>query len=114
MRLLTSLSAIVLGLAFSQSSSSLTPAGEGRRLFLEYNCYSCHGNRAQGGMGPRIVHAEAGDLSEVIREGGDSGMLSYGSLLSTTDINNLFAYLSSIGTPNEPMFYDWWVPVPTK
>jgi len=122
MRLRASLLAIVASLVFlathaptrAQSTSTLTPAGEGRRLFLEYNCYSCHGMRAQGGMGPNIVHAEAGDLREVVAEGGDGGMPAYGRMVSATDLNNLVAYLASIGTPNEPTFNDWWVAVPPK
>lgn len=100
--------------AAAQSLSKLSPAGEGRRVFLQYNCYSCHGMRAGGGMGPNIVHAEAGDLREVVMEGGEGGMPSYRNIATATDITNLIAYLSSIGTPNEPMFNDWWVPVPTK
>jgi cytochrome c551 len=122
MRLLASLLAVVLSLVYlatrepavAQSTSALTPAGEGRRLFLEYNCYGCHGGRAQGGMGPNIVHAEAGDLREVVMEGGDGGMPAYGRMVTAKDLSNLVAYLASIGTPNEPTFNDWWVPVPTK
>ena len=100
--------------AAAQSTPKLTPAGEGRRVFLQYDCYGCHGMRAGGGMGPNIVHAEAGDLREVVMEGGEGGMPSYRSIATATDIANLQAYLNSSGTPNEPMFNDWWVPVPTK
>jgi cytochrome c551 len=122
MRILASLIAATLFLALmsarmpatAQSLQKLTPAGEGRRVYLQYNCYGCHGMRAGGGMGPNIAHAEAGDLREVVMEGGEGGMPSYRSIATATDITNLIAYLSSIGTPNEPTFNDWWVPVPTK
>jgi cytochrome c551 len=100
--------------ADAQSLGKLTPAGEGRRVFLQYNCYSCHGMRAGGGMGPNIVRAETGDLREVVMEGGEGGMPSYRSIATSTDVTNLIAYLSSIGTPNEPIFNDWWVPLPSK
>lgn len=96
------------------SSATLSPAGEGRRLFLELNCYSCHGMSAQGGMGPNIQHAESGDVSEALIEGEDSGMRSFSGYVTTTDINNITAYLQSIGTSSEPKFNDWWVPVPPK
>ena len=33
--------------------------------------------------------------------------------LTTTDINNLFAYFQSLRTPSEPIFNDWWEVVPT-
>jgi mono/diheme cytochrome c family protein len=92
----------------------LNAAGEGRRAFLQYNCYSCHGMYAAGGMGPNIVHAEKGDIREAVTQGESGGMPSFHTLLTSTDISNLAAYLKSIGTPAEPTFMDWWVPVPTK
>ena len=95
-------------------AATLPPAGEGRRLFLALNCYGCHGMFAAGGMGPNIVHAESGDLSEAVLEGGDAGMPSFRAYLTSADIANLAAYLQSIGGPNEPRFMDWWVAVPTK
>jgi len=95
-------------------AQTLGPAGEGRRLYLRLNCYGCHGNAAKGGMGPNIVHAEFGDLSEAVLEGEDHGMRSYRTYVTSTDIANLSAYLRSIGTTAEPKFKDWWVPVPPK
>jgi mono/diheme cytochrome c family protein len=97
-----------------QASAALNPAGEGRRAFLQCNCSGCHGARAGGGMGPNIQHAELGDLSDVVREGGEGGMPSYRLIVNSTDVANIAAYLRSIGTNSEPMFNDWWVPVPPK
>ena len=98
----------------SAAAAPLPPAGEGRRAFLKFNCYSCHGMFAAGGMGPNIVHAERGDLTEAVKHGESGGMPGFGRLLKGTDISNLAAYLKSIGTPNEPKFMDWWVPIPPK
>jgi mono/diheme cytochrome c family protein len=95
-------------------AATLGAAGEGRRLYLKLNCYSCHGDGAKGGMGPNIVRAEFGDVSEVLRQGEDGGMPSYRSYVSSTDIGNLAAYLRSIGTVGEPKFKDWWLPIPPK
>ena len=92
----------------------LNPAGEGRRLFLKLNCYSCHGMAAGGGMGPRIVRAEKGDVREVLIQGEDGGMPSYAAYVNDRDINNIAAYLKTIGTPDEPTFRDWWVKIPPK
>jgi cytochrome c551 len=94
--------------------ATLPPEGEGRRLYLKLNCYGCHGIAGAGGMGPNIVHAEPGDVSEVLRQGEDEGMRSFRTYVSTVDITNIAAYLRSIGTASEPKWRDWWVPVPTK
>jgi mono/diheme cytochrome c family protein len=95
-------------------AATLGPAGEGRRLYLKLNCYSCHGMSAEGGMGPKVKGADQGDVSEVLRQGAGEGMPSYKSYVTTTDISNITAYLRSIGTASEPKFRDWWVDVPPK
>lgn len=87
------------------------PAAEGRRAFLKFNCAGCHGMAATGGMGPNIARE---DEVEAVLEGEDGGMPSYRRIVTSTDLTNLSAYLRSIGTPAEPKFVDWWVPVPTK
>lgn len=104
---------LVCVLATINSAQALGPEGEGRRAYLKYNCYGCHGMRAEGGMGPNIRGGD--DVAEAVREGEDGGMRSYASIItSTMEINNLSAYLRSIGTAREPRFNDWWVPIPTK
>lgn len=95
-------------------AQTLGPAGEGRRLYLKLNCYSCHGMSPTGGMGPNIVHADMGDVSEAVMQGEGGGMRSYKTYVTPTDLANLTAYLRSIGTASEPKFRDWWVPIPTK
>jgi mono/diheme cytochrome c family protein len=92
----------------------LNAAGEGRREYLKLNCYSCHGMRAQGGMGPNIVHAESGDVNEAVMQGEEGGMISFSHYATKVDTKHLTAYLKSIGTPGEPTFNDWWVANPTK
>lgn len=105
----------LVALSGAALSADLNPAGEGRRLWLKLNCSGCHGDRAAGGMGPNVQHAEGGDVHDVVQEGGDKGMPPYrSSNLSATDITNLSAYLRSIGTAGEPKFRDWWVAIPPK
>ena len=103
----------LLGLA-AQAAQPLPPAGEGRRLFLSLNCYSCHGMHAGGGMGPKIAGAESGDVSEAVLQGEEGGMPSYRKYVKSKDIKNLGAYLRTAGTPKEPVFMDWWVKIPPK
>jgi mono/diheme cytochrome c family protein len=92
----------------------LSPAGEGRRRYLALNCYVCHGMYAGGAMAPAIAHAEKGDVQEAVMQGEDTGMPSFARYVTQTDINDLTAYLQSIGGPNEPVFMDWWVKIPPK
>jgi cytochrome c551 len=94
---------------------NLGPAGNGRRLWVEFNCYLCHGSNGGGQFGPNVQHAEGGDVSEAVRQGdSEGGMPSYGKYVNGTDIKNLTAYLASIGTKNEPTWWDWWVPHPKQ
>jgi mono/diheme cytochrome c family protein len=94
------------------SVMALTPAQEGRRVYLRENCYGCHGGRAGGGMGPNL-RGEADDVSEAVRQGEEGGMPAYPNL-SSLDIQRLEAYFRSIRTPAEPTFTHWWEAVPTR
>ncbi len=96
------------------ATAPLSPAGEGRRTFLQLNCYGCHGMFAAGGMGPNIVGTERNDVREAVMRGEDGGMPSYKAYATDTDITNLTAYLRSIGSGSEPVFMDWWKKVPPK
>jgi mono/diheme cytochrome c family protein len=98
------------------ANAQLSPAEEGRRAWMANNCWGCHGVRA-GGSGfnapPfRRERPELGDLTEVLREGGDKGMPAFRNL-SATDVANLNAYLQSLGTSTEPIFLRWWEAIPT-
>lgn len=111
------LAGAALSLWTTASAQNLTPAEEGRRLFLANNCYGCHGPFAGGGgfVGApnlRGGEAELGDLNEVLHQGGERGMPAFPKLTGT-DINNLFAYFQSTGKPSEPKFFLWWERVPT-
>lgn len=101
--------------------SVLPPEGEGRRLYLKYNCYGCHGMYGGGAMGPSLRGGgggdnggDAGDVREAVLQGEDEGMRSFKSYFSSTDIDNMVAYVRSLGTKSEPTFKDWWKPNPDK
>jgi mono/diheme cytochrome c family protein len=98
-----------------QTLPDLGPAGNGRRRFVEFGCYLCHGNNGAGQIGPNIQHAEAGDISEAVKLGvPEWGMPAYGKYATNADIKNLTAYLNSVGTANEPKWWNWWEPNPTQ
>ncbi len=97
--------------------AQLNPAGEGRRVYLANNCYGCHGENGGGSpMGApkfRTSKPDMGDLTEAVRQGEDEGMPAFPKL-TTTDINNLYAYFRSLGTSAEPTFLRWWEAVPSQ
>ena len=93
----------------------LGPAGDGRRVYLELNCYLCHGDSAAGQFGPNIQHAEQGDINEAVKQGvPEAGMPTFGKYVTATDLTNIKAYLASIGTSKEPKWFDWWLPHPKQ
>jgi mono/diheme cytochrome c family protein len=96
------------------ASPMLNPAGEGRRQFLKLNCYSCHGAFAGGGIGPSIVGATRDEVEFNVLNGNAGGMPSFAQYVNETDITNLALYLESIGTNQEPKFFDWWKKDPKK
>ena len=87
-------------------------AVNGRRLFLQQNCYGCHGGRGGGGMCPNLREignsGNDGELFETIRDGTPNGMPGFGARLSSAQIRDLVAYIRSLRTPAEPTFTIWW------
>ena len=83
-------------------------AGEGRRLFVRFNCSGCHGEHAGGGMGPSLRdidwlygHADA-QVYDSIAQGRANGMPTWGRRLSQEQIWRLVTYIKTLRTNNEP------------
>lgn len=80
----------------------------GRRLFIWFNCYGCHGGRAGGGMGPSLRDAAwmygstDQDIFNSIAEGRPHGMPAWGTTLPEVEIWKIVAYIKSMGTELEP------------
>jgi mono/diheme cytochrome c family protein len=109
------------GSGFNAGSNSGPGSGkgsavEGRRKFLEMNCYGCHGGRGGGGMGPNIRDDRPNDnrIADAVLNGRPTGMPSYRGLVSAQDIENLIAYIRSLRRDEEPVFTHWWELVPTR
>jgi cytochrome c oxidase cbb3-type subunit 3 len=89
----------------------------GRRLFLQENCYGCHGGRGGGGMGPNLrdERPDEDDAAKVIRNGTRTGMPPYRGRLTNRDIQDLIAYIERLRRDDEPVFTHWWeIPPPTR
>ena len=83
-------------LAFSYTSDA---AQSGQSVY-DQNCFPCHGQEMEGGIGPSLVDDEwihgdqASDIVRTIREGVlDKGMVAWQGILSPEQINNVTAYI---------------------
>jgi cytochrome c oxidase cbb3-type subunit 3 len=85
-----------------------TAMGEGRQLFVQFNCSGCHGGRAGGGMGPSLRDVDwiygnrDAQLFSSIAEGRAHGMPSWQTRLTADQTWKLVTYIKSLRTRNEP------------
>jgi len=85
-----------------------TAMGEGRQLFIRFNCSGCHGGRAGGGMGPSlrdsdwIYGSSDAQLFSSIAEGRAHGMPSWQTRVTPDQTWKLVTYIKSLRTRNEP------------
>ena len=85
-----------------------TAMGEGRQLFVRFNCSGCHGGRAGGGMGPSLRDVDwiygnnDAQLFSSIAEGRAHGMPSWQTRLTADQTWKLVTYIKSLRTRNEP------------
>jgi cytochrome c oxidase cbb3-type subunit 3 len=89
-------------------SGDRTATGEGRQLFIRFNCSGCHGGRAGGGMGPSLRDVDwlygstEAQVFSSIAEGRAHGMPSWRPRMSPDQMWKLVAYIKSLRTRNEP------------
>ena len=86
-------------------------AVQGRELFIENNCYSCHGGLAGGAMGPSLrdttwkYGGTDSMIYHTIHDGRPMGMPAWGGTLDDTQIEALTTYIHSLRTRAEPQFF---------
>ena len=83
-----------------------TAMGEGRQLFVRFNCSGCHGGRAGGGMGPSLRDVDwiyGNDDARIyssIAQGRAHGMPAWESRMTADQIWKLVTYIKSLRTTN--------------
>jgi ubiquinol-cytochrome c reductase cytochrome c subunit len=92
--------------AFQASEQpSAASAENGRRLFMTYYCYSCHGTEGHGGAGPRVVVGATPDaMIRYVRKPTGGNMPAYTrKSISDAELRDIHAYLRSIpASPSAP------------
>ena len=88
------------------SQQPVAPAGnaeEGKKLFVSYGCYQCHGREAQGSsstgprLGPRPIAFTA--FSRYIRRPTGQMPPYTAKVVSDVDLANIYAFVQSRATP---------------
>jgi cytochrome c oxidase cbb3-type subunit III len=82
--------------------------GDGRRLFVGFNCSGCHGDHGGGGMGPSLrdedwIYGRAdAQIFSSVAEGRAHGMPSWSTKLTSDQTWRVVAYIKSLRTRSEP------------
>ena len=92
--------------AAPQRPTTTTPAGnaeEGKKLFVSYGCYQCHGYEAQGSnatgprLGPRPIAFVA--FSRYVRQPTNQMPPYTTKVVSDADLANIYAFVQSRPAP---------------
>jgi cytochrome c oxidase cbb3-type subunit 3 len=92
-------------------SGDVQAARQGRQLFINNNCYSCHGGLAGGAMGPSLrdttwlYGGTEAAIVATLKQGRPAGMPSYSKLLSEPEMRQIATYIKSLRTQAEPTFF---------
>ena len=85
--------------AFAQQGD----AGRGKKMFVDYSCYACHGFSGQNGPGKRLVPMKMATVvfTAYVRAPGSNQMPSYSAkVLSDQQLADIWAYVKSL--PDSP------------
>jgi mono/diheme cytochrome c family protein len=94
------------GTQVPSATPSATPSGnadEGKKLYVSYGCYQCHGREAQGSsatgprLGPRPIAFTA--FSRYVRRPTGQMPPYTAKVVSDTDMANIYAYVQARPAP---------------
>jgi ubiquinol-cytochrome c reductase cytochrome c subunit len=98
--------------ATQQNTAPAGNATEGKKLYVSYGCYQCHGHEAQGSsatgprLGPRPIAFAA--FSRYVRQPTGQMPPYTTKVVSDADLTNIYAFISSRPAPatNLPLLRD--------
>ena len=93
---------IALALAFSTGLSAQDPVANGKKLFMNYGCYQCHGTQGQGTtagarLAPKPIALPA--LIAYVRHPSGQMPPYTAKVVSDAELADIRAYLASIQEP---------------
>jgi mono/diheme cytochrome c family protein len=94
--------AFAAALLLNHAAAAEPSAANGRLLFAKVGCYECHGYQGQGGAaGPRIAPEPLpfDGLAAFVRTSSGEMPPYPATLLSDSDLADIYAYLQSIPRP---------------
>ena len=86
-----------------QAAAPAGNAGEGKKLYVSYGCYQCHGHEAQGSsatgprLGPRPIAFTA--FSRYVRQPTGQMPPYTSKVVSDADLTNIYAFVQSRPAP---------------
>lgn len=94
---------VVLSLALAAcggSSTDTAPSGDaaaGQQTYASLPCIGCHGENAEGSMGPMLAGFSSWEKFKTIVRGGEDAMPKFGTeKVSDQQLADIFAWLSSL------------------
>lgn len=96
------LAAAQSGAASAKSDQNETTSiDRGKKLFISYGCYECHGRAAQGGVGPRLGPdpLPLAFIEKYVRHPTASMPPYTEKTVSDKDLADIYAYLKSLPEP---------------
>lgn len=91
----------------AQFLSDAAAIEKGKSIFAK-NCVTCHGEKAEGKVGPNLTDdywiygGSAGNVFKTVKFGTSKGMQAWKETMSPSDIQNVISFLHSIKGSNPP------------
>ena len=87
--------------ASKSEHSDNADAARGKKMFVSYGCYECHGRAAQGGVGPRLGPdpLPLSFIEKYVRHPTGSMPPYTEKTVSDLDLASIYAYLKSLPQP---------------